>query len=135
MTQSSRQRSGSYSHLNHSSSNNTNYDHGTPYNSSNHQNIDVTSNRQHHTYEPSEFPNRPASTDPPPSNNTSLPHHGYQDQHSANQYSQQYHPQMIWTNPTPQPTEGRMGMQAVPNVVTNQYTGNNQGGYGTNTQG
>ena len=45
MTQSSRQRSGSYSHLNHSSSNNTNYDHGTPYNSSNHQNIDVTSNR------------------------------------------------------------------------------------------
>ena len=48
MTQSSsiRQRSGSYNHLNHSSSNNTNeYDHGTSYNSSSHQNIDVTSNR------------------------------------------------------------------------------------------
>jgi hypothetical protein len=45
MTQSSRQRSGSYNHLNHSSSNNTNYDHGTSYNSPNHQNIDVTSNR------------------------------------------------------------------------------------------
>ena len=47
VTQSSRQRSGSYNHLNHSSSstNNTNYDHGTSYNSSNHQNIDVTSNR------------------------------------------------------------------------------------------
>ena len=45
MTQSSRQRSGSYNHLNHSSSNNTNYDHGTSYNSPSHQNIDVTSNR------------------------------------------------------------------------------------------
>ena len=47
MTQSSsiRQRSGSYNHLNHSSSNNTEYDHGTSYDSSNHQNIDVTSNR------------------------------------------------------------------------------------------
>ena len=47
MTQSSsiRQRSGSYNHLNHSSSNNTEYDRGTSYDSSNHQNIDVTSNR------------------------------------------------------------------------------------------
>ena len=64
-----------------------------------------------------------------------MPHHGYQDQHSANQYSQQYHPQMSWNNPNPQHTEGRMGMQEVPNVVANQYTGNNQGGYATNTQG
>ena len=66
-----------------------------------------------------------------------MPHHGYQDQHSAsaNQYSAQYHPQMSWGNPVPPSTEGRMGMQAVTNTVANQYPGNNQGGYGTNTQG
>ena len=45
MTQSSRQRSGSYNHLNDTSSNNTNYDRGTSYNSSSHHNIDVTTNR------------------------------------------------------------------------------------------
>ena len=42
---------------------------------------------------------------------------------------------MSWGNPVPPSTEGRMGMQAVTNVVANQSPGNNQGGYGTNTQG